>query len=157
MLGYINKFLILILVMILFIYSFDFKFYIFLLSWTINVLVILNIKKIKKEEIEKFLTFFRRTLYLIPLIFPLMFVDIKEYFVWNVRSIVLGIIIGFIFLASDFSTYKLFLSKEYISFVGKEKIYKVIGNIYSLFLGAIFEEIYFKGIVINIGYVTTNS
>lgn len=145
----LNRIIIFILILLIIFFKVDKKMYIIIFSWILNVLVIYNVQKINNEKYEKVLTFVRRTIYLCPLIVPLFFINepLKCNLYW--LDIFIGILIGILFIGPEITTYQLFLSKSYIELVGKEAVYEVCANCYSLILGAICEEIYFKWIIIN--------
>lgn len=147
---FLNRTVALVTIITLIFIKIDKSVYIVVLSWVLNVIVINNVQKIKNKKYEKILTFVRRTIYLSPLIFPFFFLHKVLKYELNVKGVMLGIFVGILFIFPKKTTYQLFLSRDYIEFLGKEQRYKVLGNCYSLIFGSICEELYFKIIIIGI-------
>lgn len=118
-----------------------------LFCWLFNVFIIKNIKKLYIMEYDLVLTFVRRSLYLLPLVFFFFFFKVSYYFILE-KDLLYGIILGVLFLLPNIKNYKFFLSNDYIQYVGKMSSYKIIGNLLSLILGSVLEEIFYKGLII---------
>lgn len=119
-----------------------------LLFWSISFISVNNVKRLLKYK-EVTLVLFRRSVYIIPLLFPLIFFKI-EIGEWRWVYALLGGVIGSIFIIPNISDLKLFLDSEYICLFPKEKKSFYLMEIYSSFMGAIGEELFYRGFLISI-------
>lgn len=148
----IFKILIIICLIDIYYYSRN-NFFIIIISWGINIIVIKKVQLLQNQKYEFILGILRRSLYLLPLIIPLMLKkellnrnDFRITFLYLLE----GLLIGMLFLAPHFKKYSLYFNSDFIEFLEKKKKYDVISNIYSLLGGAILEEIYFRKFIIDL-------
>ena len=148
----IFKILIVFCITYIYIYSRN-NFFIIIISWGINIVIIKKVQLLQSEKYEFILGILRRTLYLLPLIIPLVLKkelltisDFKINFLYLLESILIGIM----FLLPHLKKYFLYFNSDFIVFLEKKKKYDVISNIYSLLGGAILEEIYFRKFIIDL-------
>lgn len=120
-----------------------------LFCWILNIFIIKNINFIYLKKYEFIFTFVRRIIYVFPLIILPLFFKWKLIYSFNI-NVLWGLLIGIIFVSFKIKEYKIFLNKAYIEIIGKLPTYKVFGNIFSLIIGAICEEIFFKSLLIGI-------
>lgn len=152
--GKIKLLKILVVIFFIIIYFFSKNsFFIIFLSWSINIIIIKNVQLFQSQKYKIIFSFIRRTLYLLPLAIPIIFLKNSLNFC-KVRTsyshLIVGILIGIIFLIPHLKKYMLYFNKEFIELLEKKKKYYVVANSYSLICGAVLEEIYFRKIIISL-------
>ena len=146
------KFLVIIFFVIIYFFSRK-SFFIIFLSWTINLIIIKNVQLLQNHTYKNIFSFIRRTLYLFPLLVPIIFWrDSLKFDKFNTSclNLIEGGFIGIFFLLPHLQKYRLYFNKEFIKFLEKKKLNYVMANLYSLIFGAILEEIYFRKILISL-------
>lgn len=124
-----------------------------LLYWTILLLVIGNARRIHFKKFVKISLFIRRSLYIWPLLISIFFVE-KSVFFNTPKTlpiyILIGIMIGVLFIYPKISEWKFTLSKEYIELSTQPSSFNYLMNIYTLVGAAISEEIFFRYYLLNL-------
>lgn len=130
--------------------------YIFLcLLWTIEIIVIGNVKRIHSQKFKKTTLLIRRCLYIIPLLFPLIIKNeppLKSFFLieWTIFAIILGLLC----LLPKYKEWRILLSNEYIQMSKAKSNSHLISIITLLVCAPIAEEYFFRFFIISINDFT---
>lgn len=128
------------------------NFTLILIFWIIQILFSGNARRLFLKNDSSVLMLIRRSLYIIPLLFPLVLnvefhVVPKNFniFIW----VMIGIFIGIIFILPKIKTWQLFLSYDMISFSNKREKFDYISMIGNLIFTPICEEYFFRNFIIS--------
>lgn len=129
------------------------KFTLLILFWLIIVIINGNTQRIYFEKYNSFSMFIRRSLYIIPLYLPLLLhfkinIITNNILIWSI----IGLVIGFLFIAPKIKIWMILLSKENIELTNKQIIMNYITQWLMYSIGSIGEEIFFRAYII--GYVS---
>ncbi|MBG9792690.1 hypothetical protein ABD76_09370 [Paenibacillus dendritiformis] len=125
-------------------YFLDISYLYFLIYWIVSLLCVGNAKRLYSEKYHHISTIVRRSLYIIPYLIPVIG-NIK--FTFSLSTIIwtlLGLIIGFLFVAPNISNWRIALSYDYLVMTCSQGKFYYIMGIYTVVGGAIAEELFFR-------------
>ncbi|MBJ8107566.1 MULTISPECIES: CPBP family intramembrane glutamic endopeptidase [Bacillus cereus group] len=121
-----------------------------LIYWVIVLLFVGNAKRVHSQKYTYVTTVVRRSMYIFPLVIPLIFhfkpmLIIPQYF-W----IIIGVVVGMLFILPKVSTWRIVLSNDYISLITNKSRFYYVMSIYTLIGGAISEELFFRYYILSL-------
>lgn len=125
------------------------RYIVFLILWSIIIIINGNVKKIYSEKYRVITIIIKRTLYVVPLLLPLLLhVEINIISKYMILWGSIGTCIGFIFLTPKIKVWKMLLDEEFICCTKKKMRIHYITSCFMYLFGAIAEEIFFRGFII---------
>lgn len=150
--DYINKKenIVLLSILIASILSFFNKSFFFVITWTINILILSNVRRIKFNNI--YTSFLRITLYFIHFLIFFILLNKNDNFIIQDISLCILLIIFFLFLIIHLVRYialfKIIFNTNYIGSFPKKNKLRYFLDCYSQLGAAICEELYFRYCII---------
>jgi membrane protease YdiL (CAAX protease family) len=121
-----------------------------LIYWVVILLLTGNAKRVHSNRFPLFVTFIRRSVYIIPLLLPLFFNYNQLLVNVNYLWISVGLIIGILFIIPNLKMWKLVLSHDYLLLTAKRDKFIHLMAIYTLIGAAISEEIFFRYYILSL-------
>lgn len=124
-----------------------------LFYWIIIILFVGNAKRISSKKYYNAFTILRRSMYIIPLLIPMIGNFEISYFILNsdlVLWIVLGILIGSAFVLPKYKEWQIVLSDDLIHITATKNKFFYKMSIYTFVGGAVSEELFFRYFILGI-------
>lgn len=133
-------------------YLLDDRYSIILIFWAIIIISVGNAKRFYSKSHRVLSTIIRRSIYVVPFLFPLI-TDFSLSLKANnlIYWCLLGLVVGILFILPKMNEWRIVLSKEMIEFTPKGEKVDYYTQIAMLIGAAIAEEIFFRNFVI--GYI----
>ncbi len=126
-------------------------FTVILIFWIIQILFSGNVRRLFLKDDSNIIMLIRRSLYIIPLLFPMILgfkfniIPINlSIFLWSI----IGILIGVTFILPKIKTWQLYLSYDMICFSNKRKKFDYFSMMAVLIFTPICEEYFFRNFII---------
>lgn len=117
--------------------------------WIIIIICFNNVKRLNKYK-SKTIIFFRRNIYIIPLLLPLTTINLNNIVKYSRGFILIGIVVGIVFLLINFNTWRIILNKFFILSNSMNNLYYRYMDIYTLIMAAVSEELFFRAYILSL-------